>query len=289
MSIGHSIKRFASLVKFSHTIFALPFAMIGFSYAIFYQGHPFIWYKLLYVIACMVTARNAAMGFNRWLDRHIDALNPRTLIREIPSGIISEPSAFAFVVVNGLLFCAFSYLLRPLCGYLAPVALFTILFYSYTKRFTALCHLILGIGLSLAPIGAHLAVAGTFTPVTILIGIVVMAWVSGFDIIYALQDEEFDKQHELHSIPALLGKRNALIVSKVLHVIAAVLVIVIGLVAHLSFIYWIGAITFIGLLIYQHTLVSPHNLSKVNVAFFTTNGIGSIVYALFFILSLIIQ
>ncbi|RQO31071.1 4-hydroxybenzoate octaprenyltransferase [Taibaiella sp. KBW10] len=283
------MKKYLSLVKFSHTIFALPFALIGFALAVFYkQDYAFDWKILLLMLVCMVTARNAAMAFNRFLDRKFDAKNPRTASREVPAGLISANNALVFTIVNALLFMTATYFINPLCFYLSPVALFVVLFYSYTKRFTALCHLVLGVGLALAPIGAYLTITGTFDMVPLFFSFIVLTWVSGFDIIYALQDEEFDKDHHLNSIPAALGKKNALMVSNVLHVISASLIIAVGFYAGFHWVYWIGAAIVLSLLVYQHTLVKPHDLSKVNLAFGTTNGIISLVFAVFTITDLLL-
>lgn len=240
------------------------------------------------MLLCMVTARNAAMAFNRYLDRNFDARNPRTATREVPAGLISAKSALAFTVVNCILFVIATYFINPLVLYLAPVALFVVLFYSYTKRFTALCHLVLGVGLGLAPIGAYLSVTGAFDIVPLFFSFIVLTWVSGFDIIYALQDEEFDRENRLNSIPAALGKKNALMVSNVLHFITASLIVGAGLYAGFGWVYWTGSVIVIALLVYQHTLVKPHDLSKVNLAFGTTNGIISLVFAAFTITDMIL-
>lgn len=289
------IKNYLSLVKFSHTIFAMPFALIGFflgkeyldnSSILLFTYSLFFLSKFILVILCMVFARSAAMAFNRWLDKNFDAKNPRTAIREIPSGIIKSNSALWFVIICCLLFVACCYFINKICFYLSPVALFVVLFYSFTKRFTALCHLVLGVGLSLAPIGAYLAVTGQFAVLPILFSFSVLFWVSGFDIIYALQDEEFDKSNQLHSIPAALGKSKALVVSNLLHALSAACVIGAGVYGNLGVWYWIGVAIFCGLLIYQHILVKPNDLRKVNMAFFTTNGIASVVFAIFVILDL---
>jgi 4-hydroxybenzoate polyprenyltransferase len=237
----------------------------------------------------MIFARSAAMAFNRWLDKNFDAKNPRTAVREIPAGIIKSSNALFFVITNCLLFIASCFFINKICFYLSPVALFVVLFYSYTKRFTALCHLVLGVGLSLAPIGAYLAVTGVFALLPVLFSFTVLFWVSGFDIIYALQDEEFDKKNNLHSIPAALGKSKALMVSNFLHVLSAACVIGAGVYGHFGYLYWIGVVFYIGLLIYQHILVKPTDLSKVNLAFFTTNGIASVVFAIFVILDLFLN
>jgi 4-hydroxybenzoate polyprenyltransferase len=282
-----SIKNYLSLVKFSHTIFALPFACIGFVLAL-QQGFSFSLKLFLLVVLCMVTARNAAMAFNRFIDRKFDALNPRTAVREIPAGIINPKNALFFIIINCLLFVVATYFINTICFYLSPVALFTVLFYSYTKRFTPLCHLVLGCGLALAPIGAYLAVTGEFDWLPLLFSFTVFTWVSGFDIIYALQDEAFDREHQLNSIPVLLGTKGALRFSEVLHVFSIAFVITAGFLGHFNFVYWIGATLFTGLVIYQHTIVKPNDLSRVNLAFGTTNGIASVVFACFTIVSLFI-
>ncbi len=282
-----TVKHYLSLVKFSHTIFALPFALIGFMLSI-HEGYAFSGKLFLLVLACMATARNSAMAFNRYIDRKFDALNPRTAIREIPAGIINPGNALFFIILNSALFITATYFINSICFYLSPVALFVILFYSYTKRFTPLCHLVLGVGLSLAPIGAYLAVTGHFAWLPLLFSFTVFCWVSGFDIIYALQDETFDREHHLNSIPVLLGTKGALRFSEVLHAFSIAFVIIAGYYGHFNFLYWIGVVFFIGLIIYQHSIVKPNDLSRVNLAFGTTNGIASVVFATFTITSLFI-
>lgn len=280
------LSNYLSLIKFSHTIFALPFALIGFFLATHHFGYAFEWFDLLLVVLCMVFARSAAMAFNRYADRYIDAANPRTAMREIPAGVISTWSAVSFIIINCILFIAMAYFINPLCFYLSPVALCVILGYSYTKRFTALCHFVLGLGLALAPIGAFVAVSEQFYLLPILYSMVVLFWVSGFDIIYALQDDEFDRSQDLHSIPSRLGKQNALRLSSLLHIVCALLVLYAGILAQFGYLYFIGTALFVGLLFYQHTLVKPNDLSRVNLAFFTTNGIASALFAVFVLLEL---
>lgn len=286
------VRNYLSLIKFSHTVFAMPFAMIGFTLA-WFKYHPdkeLNWLSLLIkVILCMVFARSAAMAFNRYLDRKYDALNPRTAKREVPAGIIKAEHALTFTIVNSVLFIATTWFINPACFYLSIVAIFVILFYSYTKRFTALCHIVLGIGLSLSPIGAFLAVNEHFELVPVLFSLSVITWVSGFDIIYALQDEEFDRKHKLHSIPAALGTRNALAVSTTLHIFSATFVLYAGFIGPFHWLYWFGAAFYISMLLYQHALVKPNDLSKVNMAFANTNGFASVIFAAFTILSLLIQ
>lgn len=304
-----TVSNYLSLVKFSHTIFALPFALIGFFLAIYLPSDPeagqwnlnktlgwgypatifswpFLLKQFILVLVCMVTARSAAMAFNRYLDKNFDAKNPRTAIREIPAGIISSSSALRFVIFNCIVFIIATYFINTICFFLSPVALFVILFYSYTKRFTALCHLVLGLGLALAPIGAYLAVTGFFAVLPVLFSFTVLFWVSGFDIIYALQDIDFDRSQKLHSIPARLGKKNALRVSELLHLFSGLLVIAAGLLGDFEWLYWIGVAVFCGMLIYQHSIVKPDDLRRVNLAFMTANGIASVVFAVFVIADL---
>lgn len=237
----------------------------------------------------MVFARNAAMGFNRYADRKIDAENRRTVVREIPAGIISPQSALWFVIINASGLILTTWFINPICFYLSPVALLVVLGYSYTKRFTSLCHFVLGLGLALAPLGAWLAVTGHFALLPVLFSLVVLTWVSGFDMIYALQDEDFDKGKGLHSIPVALGKKGALRLSEVLHGISACCILFAGWYAESGWWYWAGASLFIGLLIYQHTLVKPHDLRKVNLAFFTTNGIASLFFGILVILDIFLR
>src|SRR5215212_9542131 len=303
------VRSYLSLIKFSHTIFAMPFALIGFFLAIksgLFEKHitdlnPGIdaetrdilyirtaVFLFVLVILCMVFARSAAMSFNRYLDRRWDALNPRTAVREIPKGIITPKNALMFTVINCILFMATTWFINRICFYLSPVALAVVLGYSYTKRFTPLCHLILGLGLSLAPIGAYLAVTGAFHWLPILFSFAVLFWVSGFDIIYALQDVEFDQSQNLYSIPAWLGKEKALHVSEILHLLSATSVVVAGRFGHFRVLYWIGVLIFIGCLIYQHSIVKPNDLRRVNIAFMTTNGIASVVFAIFVIADLFV-
>lgn len=223
------------------------------------------------------------MAFNRYLDRHFDALNPRTAIREIPAGIITHRNALLFTILMCVLFISCTFFINRVCFYLSPVALFVILFYSYTKRFTPLCHLILGLGLSLAPLGAWLAITGSFHILPLLLSFAVIFWVSGFDIIYALQDEEFDRNHNLKSIPAALGKEKALWVSKILHLASALCIAAFGYLGQTGILFWIGGFVYAGMLVYQHSLVKPNDLKRVNLAFMTANGIASVVFAVFVI------
>jgi 4-hydroxybenzoate polyprenyltransferase len=285
------VKSYLSLIRFSHTIFAMPFAMIGFALGAFgAQSHPRpLWLLFVLVVLCMIFARSAAMAFNRWLDVEFDAKNPRTAIREIPRGIISKSSALRFVIVSCIAFVICTRFINPLCFWLSFVALAVVLGYSYTKRFTPFCHLVLGVGLSLAPIGAYLSVTGRFAVLPILFSFTVIFWVSGFDIIYALQDEEFDKSQKLYSMPSWLGKAKALRVSEVLHVLSTACVLAAGWYGGFGVWYWAGVAVFMGMLVYQHLLVKPNDLSRVNLAFMTANGIASVVFAVFVITDLFLK
>lgn len=287
-----SVRDFFSLVKFSHTIFALPFALLGFTLGTIDHGQfdPLV---LLLVLGCMVFARSAAMAFNRYLDRDIDKLNPRTAIRDIPAGKISAHSALVFVFINAGLFILCTAFINSLVLMLSPLALLIILGYSYTKRFTPLCHFVLGLGLSLAPIGAYLAVTASWAWLPVLYGAIVLIWVSGFDIVYALQDEEFDRGQSLQSIPTALGRNGALRLGRSLHTICALLLT--------TTLWWqisdqypersgwltlLAGIIFIALLIRQHTLVKANDLSRINLAFFTANGLASLAFGGLVILDL---
>lgn len=261
----------------------MPFALLGFVVAINSDSPEWDWKLLALVVLCMVFARSAAMAFNRYLDREIDARNPRTAVREIPAGIISANSALVFTIISAGLFVATTWFINPICFYLSWVALAVVLGYSYTKRFTPLCHFVLGLGLALAPIGAYLAVTGKFAVLPILLSVAVLLWVSSFDIIYALQDEEFDKKNQLNSIPAFLGKRKALRLSELLHIICALVVIyftwqISKYYEPIGVLSLVAVVFFCALLVYQHLLVKPNDLRRVNLAFFTTNGVASLIF-----------
>lgn len=287
-----AMKNYLSLIKFSHTIFAMPFALVGFFIATTTDSPGFDWTKLLLVVLCMVFARSAAMAFNRYLDRDIDAANERTKVREIPSGVISPQSALLFVGLNCAAFVATTTFINWPCFFLSPVALAVVLGYSYTKRFTWFCHVVLGLGLSLAPVGAYLAVAGHFALIPILYGLTVLLWVAGFDVIYALQDESFDRAQGLYSMPSFFGKHRALKISEWMHLAAATCMVIgtqmlLSAAPQTGWLLWLGVAIFLGLLVYQHLLVKPNDLSKVNLAFFTTNGIASLIFGSLAILDLL--
>lgn len=283
------IQKYLSLIKFSHTIFALPFALIGYTMGV--VDASFSWWTLIGVVACMVLARSAAMGFNRLVDRKYDAANPRTASREIPAGEISANAATWFVVICSLGFVAVAATFNHLTLILSPVALVIILGYSLTKRFTSLCHVVLGLGLAIAPMAAYIAVTGTINCTVIIVSVAVLTWVAGFDIIFALQDRDFDRSVGLNSIPAKLGVKGGLIVSGALHLLTAAAVSAVATVlvrdGAQQILIWCGTAIFGILLTYQHIIVHPSDLSRVNLAFGTTNGLASVIYATFVICSLV--
>jgi 4-hydroxybenzoate polyprenyltransferase len=289
ISLFKSIKNYFSLVKFSHTVFAMPFALIGYSLAVSEPEYSFSIRLLLLIILCMIFARNAAMGFNRLVDKHFDALNPRTRNREIPSGVIGPGAATVFVAINAILFIITTSFINRLTLFLSPVALLVILGYSLTKRFTFLCHFILGLGLSLAPIGAYISLTGKFSIIPLIYSLIVLTWVSGFDIIYSLQDDEFDRSNNLYSVPSAAGIKNAIGISVLVHLVTFILVIAAGFKGQGRWLFWTGALLFSLFLLYQHLIVKPRDLSRVNLAFATTNGIASILFAIFVILDLFLR
>lgn len=281
------------LVKFSHTIFAMPFAMIGFTYAIKGGNHtfdePWQWALLLVqVVLCMVFARNTAMGFNRWADWRIDAENPRTAEREIPAGVISPKKALTFVIINAVLFVITASTINSLTALLSPVALAIVMFYSYCKRFTSLAHLVLGLSLGIAPVGAYIAVTGEFALEPCILALLVMTWCGGFDIIYALQDAKFDRERGLHSIPSKFSARTALAISLLLHIVS-----IGSLVWFVSYLpghwyLWIGVAAFTAILALEHLLVTPTQQKNIGIAFGTLNGLASVTLAIFVILDLLL-
>jgi 4-hydroxybenzoate polyprenyltransferase len=226
------------------------------------------------------------MAFNRYTDLEIDKKNPRTSGRELPRKLISKTSALAFILINALLFMGSAFLLNILCFLLSPIALLVVLGYSFTKRFTSLSHVFLGLGLSLAPIGAYIAVTARFAMLPLLFSFSVIFWVAGFDIIYAMQDVAFDKAEKLRSIPVFLGRKNALLLSILFHVISLGFLVAAGLTGPFGMVFWAGMLVYTALIIYQHMLVKPDDLSKVNLAFFTLNGIASVIFACFVIADL---
>lgn len=267
---------FGRMIKFSHTIFALPFALTAAVLAS--RDHPLTFTKVFWIIMAMIGARTAAMGFNRIADASIDAKNPRTANREIPRGVIGKNTAALFVVLSAGLLIVASYFLNPLCFYLSPLALAIVLFYSLTKRFTSWSHVFLGMALGVAPLGAWIAISGEWNGYAFMLGSAVVAWVAGFDIIYACQDYEFDKENDLFSIPKTFGISKALWISRFFHILSLSFLIMVGHFLSLQWLYFIGVAAIGVMLLYEQLLVKPHDLTKVNVAFMNMNGIISVLY-----------
>lgn len=288
MGIVANIGKYLRLVKFAHTIFAMPFALVAFTYALWNTEAEFSWWLLAQVVLCMVFARNVAMGFNRWADRKIDAKNPRTASREIPAGEISPRNAMIFIVANALLFVATACTINLLTAILSPVALAVIMFYSYCKRFTALAHIVLGLSLAIAPAGAYIAVTGTLDIVPCLLSLVVLTWCGGFDIIYALQDREYDRENGLHSIPSTFSVATSLYISIALHIVSVVALAAFALALPQSWLLWVGVGLFSAILVAEHILVTPTKQRSIGIAFGTLNGLASLTLAAFIIADIII-
>ncbi|MBM7855895.1 4-hydroxybenzoate polyprenyltransferase [Desulfohalotomaculum tongense] len=278
------LKIFMEMIKFEHTVFALPFAYIG---AMLVGQKIPSGMELLWITLAMVGARTAAMSLNRIIDRHIDAQNPRTANRALPKGLLSVTEVWVYVILSLLLLLAAASQLSELAFKLFPLAVFMLVFYPYTKRFTWACHLFLGAALALAPLGAWIAISGAFAPAPVLLGIGVMFWVAGFDIIYACDDYDFDRQNGIHSIPARFGIDKALKISSLFHIIAPLLFLAVGMILKLGWFYYIGVIVSVVILLYEHRLVKPGDLSKGGVAFFTMNGVLSMVMFVFTLLDIV--
>lgn len=280
------VRTILEMIKFEHTIFALPFALTSMILAA--NGMPSLW-VMLWILVAMVGARSSAMAFNRIADLHYDKINPRTAKRALPMGTIRLAEVWLFTVVAAGVFVLASSMLNVLAFSLSPVALLVILGYSYTKRFTSLSHLVLGLALGIAPVGAWVAVTGRLDFAPMVLSAAVMLWTAGFDIIYSLQDLEFDREQGLFSIPKALGPAKALLVSKAFHFITFGLLLWYGVLLGLGTWYWVG-VGFVGaLLSYEQSLVKPNDLSRVNTAFFTTNGFVSIAYFVFSFLDLLMR
>ena len=284
-----TITDYLRLVKFSHTIFAMPFALLSFTYAWLTTAHDhLLWLLLIQVVLAMVFARNVAMGFNRWADRFIDADNPRTAGREIPAGKVSAKGAITFVIVNAILFIITAMTINPLCGWLSPLALAIVMFYSYCKRFTALAHIVLGISLGIAPVGAYMAVAGTSSIECWLLAIVVTTWCSGFDIFYALQDADFDRKRGLHSIPSHFSARTSLVISGLLHICSVGVLVLFARYQPETWLLYVGCSLFALILALEHVLVTPTKQRNIGIAFANLNAMASVLLALTLILNLVI-
>lgn len=279
------LSRYAKLVVLAHSVFALPFALWGFAWGLWEYGGEGWLQKLFWVLMAVISARTAAMAFNRYADRHLDAQNPRTAMREIPQGIVHPKEALGLTLAAAAVFVLAAWQLAPLCGYLSPVALLILLGYSYTKRFTALSHYVLGIALGLAPVGAYLAVTGHFSPLIVLVGMAVALWVGGFDVLYALQDEEFDRAQGLYSLPAVLGERRARILALFSHALAIGLLAWVGKALYAAaWPYWMGWGTFAAFVLRQHWVSRDKN--RISRTFFTHNGIASVLFGALAIVAL---
>lgn len=279
------VSLYLRMIKFSHSVFALPFALTAAIIAA--RGLPPV-EKLFWIVVAMVGARSGAMGLNRVIDRPIDALNPRTRGRELPSGKIKAREALLFSVISLCVLVLAAYMLNPLCLKLSPVAIAVIVVYSYTKRFTWMSHFVLGLTLSVAPLGAWIAIRGTLEPGILPLALAVLFWLPGFDILYALQDVEFDRSHGLYSIPARFGVGRALFVSRALHALSWGFLALTGLMLHLGVLYWAGIFIAGGLFIREHSLVRADDLSKLDMAFFNMNGYISMTVFVFTLLDYLI-
>jgi len=283
--VFEKIALYLKMIKFSHSIFALPFAFTGALLAA--SGIPSA-KQIFWIVVAMVAARSGAMGLNRIIDRKIDAANPRTANRELPSGKIKPSSAILFAVISFAVLIFAAYMLNPLCLKLSPLAIAVLFIYSYTKRFTWLSHIVLGIAISAAPVGAWIAVRGTFNAEILPVAFAVVFWLAGFDVLYALQDVEFDRSLGLYSIPAKFGIKDALLFSRVFHLITWGLLAVTGIIFDLGIFYWIGMAVAGGLFIYEHSLVNANDLSRLDMAFFNMNGYISITVFVFTLLDYLV-
>ena len=267
------------MIKFSHSVFALPFAFSGAALALLQSTvRPM---QVVWIAVAMVGARSAAMGFNRLVDREIDAANPRTVVRELPAGTITPVAVRVFVGISSAVMVFAAYQLNPLCFALSPVALLTVFFYSYTKRFTWATQFFLGLSLSVAPIGAWIAITGNLNGEILLLGAAVCTWVAGFDVIYSCQDEAFDSGYGIHSIPQRFGVKRALAIARFLHAVSFLLMLLVGISFGLGNIYWAGMVVVGFLIVYEHRLVKPGDLSRLGIAFMNVNAAISAVYFAF--------
>ncbi|MBI4686518.1 MAG: UbiA family prenyltransferase [Nitrospirae bacterium] len=285
MSIYKKFSDYLSLIKFSHTIFALPFAFTAAVIAA--EGIP-SFRQIVWITVAMLGGRTGAMGMNRIIDRKIDALNPRTQNRELPSGAVKIRDAFIFTMLAFALLAVSAYNLNPLCLKLTPLVILVLIVYSYTKRFTWLSHIVLGIAISLAPVGAWIAIRGNFEIEMLPLPFAVAFWIAGFDVFYALQDMEFDKSHGLYSIPSKFGVNASLWIARLFHLITALLLLSIALIFSLTWIYTMGILIAIVLLIYEHSLIKASDLSRLNMAFFNVNGYISITVFVFTLMNYLI-
>ncbi|MHB8846157.1 MAG: UbiA-like polyprenyltransferase [Nitrospirota bacterium] len=279
------IKIILEMIKFEHTIFALPFAFTG---ALLALGDLPTLRQAFWIVVAMVGARSAAMGFNRWADRNIDAENPRTKTRALPLGLVTPAQVIIFIIVSSAVLVLAAYMLNPLSFYLSPLALAIVFFYSYTKRFTFLAHAFLGLAISGAPMGAWIAVTGRFELPALILGIAVLFWLLGFDILYALQDMEFDRTKGLHSIPQRFGVRKSLWISRAAHAVTMFCLFTLFQILPVGMIYLLGIFIALGLIVYEHSLVREDDLSKLNIAFFNMNGYISVTIFIFTLLDVLL-
>lgn len=267
------LKVFLSMIKVEHTLFAFPFALTGMILAA--NGLPSLW-TILWICVAVLGARSGAMGFNRLVDASIDARNPRTAGRDIPAGRLSKQQASLYTLVSFVIYLFAAYMLNTLCFLLAPIPLFVFILYSYTKRFTFLCHIVLGVALALAPIGAWVAVTGSVSLPIVMLGLAVLLWVAGFDIVYACQDIDFDRKENLHSIPRYLGVSGSLNLARLFHVVAFAIFFAVKFMFGLGYIYLAGVILTGAFMFYQHSILRPNDLSKLDMAFFNLNAYISV-------------
>ncbi|UTR09619.1 putative 4-hydroxybenzoate polyprenyltransferase [Evansella sp. LMS18] len=283
------LKIILEMIKFEHTVFALPFAFLGAVLgSLLLEGNWPTISEWIWITLAMVGARSAAMTLNRIIDSKIDKANPRTADRAIPAGLVSRAETGLFLVLSFVLLFVSAFQLNMLAVYLLPVAVFFLVFYSYTKRFTWLCHVFLGITIGLGPLGGWVGATGTLTWEAFVLFLAVALWTAGFDVIYATQDADYDKEVKLYSIPSVFGIPKALLFARGFHILSLTAMIVLFFITPLSWIYLAGVLIVAGIMIYEHSLVSPHDLSKVNVAFFTMNGIISLTMLAFTIGDLLI-
>jgi 4-hydroxybenzoate polyprenyltransferase len=276
VKLAETVRAWARMVKLSHSVFALPFALAGAALAA--REHAVGGWQIFWIVVAMFGARNAAMGFNRLVDQAYDARNPRTADRELPRGRLSRPAVWVLTLLLSALFVFAAFRLGRWCGLLSPLALGIVFGYSFTKRFTSWSHVFLGLALAIAPVGGWLAIAGGFAPTPWILGAGVLLWVAGFDVVYACQDLDFDRRAGLHSIPARFGLRGALWIARGLHAGALACLAAVGPVADLHPVYWVGIVAIAGLLVWEHRLVRPDDLSRLGVAFFNMNGLVATLY-----------
>jgi len=284
-TVVSKFKIILEMIKFEHTIFALPFAFTG---ALLALGELPSLYQAVWIVVAMIGARSAAMGFNRWADRHIDAENPRTKARALTLGLVSPAQVLAFIIISSAVLVLAAYMLNPLSFTLSPVALMIVFFYSYTKRFTFLAHAFLGLAISGAPMGAWIAVTGRFEFPALILGLAVLFWLLGFDILYALQDMEFDRTSGLHSIPQRFGVRTSLWISRAAHAVTMLCLFSLFQLLPVGMLYLLGIFIALGLIVYEHSLVRETDLSKLNIAFFNMNGYISVTIFIFTLLDVLL-